>query len=141
MGKILGAVLLSFFGDWFGRKNLVLGGSFCSLIGLLLAMLKINLTMVSVGLFITNVGIMPCYYVSFPLLSEQVSEEYRSKLTVVFQVMYSLGVIGNVLWTFLFNNWVSTLLFFYVLPFVFLILGLLFFVVDTPFSLITNNTA
>ena len=74
MGKILGAVLLSFLGDWFGRKNLVLGGSFCSLIGLLLAMLKINLTMVSVGLFITNVGIMPCYYISFPLLSEQVSE-------------------------------------------------------------------
>ena len=62
-------------------------------------------------------------------------------MLIVVQVMYGLAAVLNVLWTFVFRSWVVTLAVFYLIPAAMCLWGIVYFVVDTPMSLVTKYPA
>ena len=138
VGRALGSLFAIFFGDWFGKKALVVGGLWFCLTGVAISLLRANLAITSAGMLMAEAGIQVSFYISFSLISEEVGEEYRSKLMVMVQIVFGLGVILNVLWTYLFENWVETLFYFYIIPLIICIVGITFLVIETPICLITR---
>ena len=75
---------------------------------------------------------------SFPFVVEEIGEKYRSRVLAITQIIYGSGILLNVLWLFAFKKWYFVLLFPFVLPLIIILIGIIFLIVDTPFSLITR---
>ena len=140
-GKIIGSVFLAVVGDRFGRRTLIISGLVFCLFGTLAALTRVSLHFVIFGLFTGSIGIDVCFYVTFPMLSEEVRQDYSSKYIVVVQLVYGFGVMANVLWTYIWRDWITTLLFFYAVPFALSAFCMLMLTVDTPICLITKNSS
>lgn len=54
------------------------------------------------------------------------------------QLFYGLGVLINVLWYYAIGDWQIILIAFYLVPLVFVIIGSIFFIKDTPMCLVTR---
>jgi len=52
--------------------------------------------------------------------------------------MYALGVTFNGFFFYIFNSWQMVLLAYKMIPFVFILMGLIFHIEESPFDLVTN---
>lgn len=67
--SVLGYLLMTLLGGVVGRKMLMLGSLFVTLIGLLVTLFCVNIVMAGVGMFISYVGIQNCFNICFYFLS------------------------------------------------------------------------
>ena len=69
------------------------------------------------------------------------SEERREKIEVIVQLFFGLGVVANVLWYFMLEDWQLAYVLFYFIPLVATIMSFVFFISDTPICLVMRNDA
>ncbi len=77
VGLIFSYLLMSLFGDFFGRRTFVLIGALATILGTLFALFVKNLYLAAVGLLLGVFGVQVIYGISFNIISEIVKEEYR----------------------------------------------------------------
>jgi MFS family permease len=113
---ILSNLVISVYGDYFGRRSYLLAGSCTLITGLLLAILSPNIYLASIGLFIAFFGNEWSYTMALNFISETVNEQYRDKFSASFFVAYGIGQCGNVGFFYLLRDWKMVLIFFYIIP-------------------------
>jgi MFS family permease len=139
-GSLLGNLVLAIIGDMMGRKALMLFSLFFQLFGLVLTIECSSLIMAGIGLFMAYAGVQSCYTICFYFIAETMEEEMRSKISVGFQLFGGLGVLLNPFWFTFMADWQLILTIFYFIPSIFLALGVIFIVKDTPICLILRNS-
>jgi MFS family permease len=140
VGNVVGFLGLTLVGDVLGRKMLMLANLIICAVGMIITVFAVNLTMAGIGLFISTCGIQNAFNICFYYIAETVSESHREKFSVAIQLFYGLGVLINVLWFYAVGNWQIILAVFYLVPLVMVIIGVYFFVRDTPICLVTRYT-
>lgn len=98
--KAAGALMMAIIGDRLSRKLLMILSQFLVVIGLAIALTGSSLSTIGWGLFFALAGIQNCFYLTFAILTEEVSEMQRSVSTVLIQMMFGLGMLMNVFWAF-----------------------------------------
>ena len=74
---IFAFLILTVFGDYFGRKKVIVAGLITMLIGLVVTLLAPSLAIAIVGMFIAMTGVQWAFSVSFLFISETVAESHR----------------------------------------------------------------
>ena len=69
VGKVIGSIIPSIFGDLLTRKNFTIVGLTCSLLGLIIAVLQKSLTTVCIGLLLSLMGIQLAVIAALPILT------------------------------------------------------------------------
>ena len=133
---IFAFLLLALFGDCFGKKKVFVMGLLATFIGLGLTLFSVNLWMAIAGLFIAISGVQWAFSLSFIFISETVAESHREQFLVIVQFFYGLGTLGNTALYFWLQDWKPIIIFFYMIPTVLLLIGVIVFIVDTPLCLI-----
>jgi hypothetical protein len=140
-GMAGGALFLALIGDRLSRKLLMILSQFAVAIGLVIALCCTSLENIGLGLFITMAGVQNCFFLSFAIITEEISESHRSTFTVLIQMMFGLGMLMNVLWAYCLQDWKTLLFSCYFIPMLVMIIAVHVFVVDTPMDLATRNCA
>lgn len=107
-----------------------------TLLGLGITIFSVSLFMAIAGLFIAMSGVQWAFSLSFMFISETVAESHREQFLVVVQFFYGLGTLGNTGLFYWLADWKPIFIYFYVIPTALLLVGVVFFVVDTPLCLI-----
>lgn len=140
VGIVAGFFGLTLFGDYVGRKRLMIINLFIAMTGLLITLFCVSLHMAAVGLFLITCGIQNAFNIAFNFISETIAEEKRDKLEVSIQLFYGLGVL-NVLWFWSVKHWRIIYIAFYLAPLTCVIIVFIFFIKDTPMCLITRYSS
>jgi MFS family permease len=140
-GKAFGCLSLSFMGDLFGLKSLLVSNLFLSMLGMIITFTASTLSGVGVGLFWMIFGVQNSGYCTWGFLAEKVSEPQRSKYMIIIQMAYGLGVLLNPLWVYLSNHWSTLLFIFFLIPLIFTTVAMVSLVTDTPICLVNRYTA
>lgn len=111
-----------------------------TVLGLLLIICSVHMVMAAVGLFLSLMGGMLGFNYALSYITETVDEDKRERYSIVAQLFYGVGALGNVGTFYAIGNWLYILIFFYLVPVLIVILGIIFLAVDTPICLITKNT-
>ena len=137
---IVAYVILTFFGDYLGRKRLKQIGLLLVLGGLAMTIFSVNLVMGSVGMMISCLGCEWIYTMSLLFISETVSNRYRDHFLVISQTFYGVGHLGNAAFYYFIRDWQFVFIYLYAIPTLLVLLALTIFVVDTPICLIDYLT-
>ena len=92
-GKLMGFVVISSLGECIGKKSMITGGVAGVIVGILIALLRINLEVVSLGLFVMMTGEQTITMASNIFITEKVGEEYRSRASIFTQAMFGMGTM------------------------------------------------
>lgn len=139
-GIVIAIVLLSLFGNFISKKNIILFNSILILIGVIIASFSVSLVMGGVGLFFCNFGGMFTFNLSYIYVIETFGEKHRKTFAMALPASYSLGSLLNVLWFYVIPDFKIVLLCFYGIPAVIAIVLLIIMVRDVPIDLITKRS-
>ena len=140
-----GVVACVFFmavtGDLLGRKTLIVINLVVVIAGLMLIIFCQNIWMAGAGLFLCVFGGKNNINLVMMFMAETIAEKQRQFYMMTSQTMYAVGGLANVLWFYMLEDFELVLIFFYVIPSLVVLVGLVFFVKDTPISLLTKYSA
>jgi cyanate permease len=120
------------------KKALMVATVVANLVGLLLAMCGSTLFLAAIGLFVNfaakciQIEVVICY------ITESVAEEIRGRYSMVIYILFGAGVTLNGLFFKTISSWQLVLIIYAVIPLLFGLAGLLFYIEETPFDLIIN---
>ena len=140
VSNIVGYLIISIFGDFVGRKKIIIAGIIITIVGIIWTLLSDSLFLAATGLFFGLMGVQWAFSISFIFISETVAESMREEFLVIVQFFYGLGNLGNIGLFYWLRNWRQALIYWYIIPSVILAVAILFFVVDTPMCIIRNNS-
>jgi MFS family permease len=132
--------VLSLVGDYLGRKRQILIGLFLTSGGITLAFFSESLAMAAVGIFFALAGTQWFSSGSFFYISETVGEPSRGRYLVVVQIFFGLSCLANSGLYYWLGDWKLVLTYFYIVPALLLIIGIIWIVTDTPIGLIQKCT-
>ena len=127
---------MSLLGDYISRKVFILGGLSLTLVGRLLVSIAQGIWMGGAGMMCSVFGLKIVNYVCFTFTAEIVSEEYRQNCIIILETMVGLGAISNVLWFYLFENYLPVLILMEGIPCVFALILFAIIARDTPINMI-----
>jgi MFS transporter, OCT family, solute carrier family 22 (organic cation transporter), member 4/5 len=140
-GSLLGVFFMSLMGAILGRKTLILINLATMMAGILLTILCVNLWMAGFGILLCVFGGKNNFNLCVIFMTETTSKKYRQEFSVMIHTFYCLGGLLNVLWYYTIGDYKIVLICCYALPSLFALTAVIFFVKDTPISLISNHTA
>jgi MFS family permease len=133
--------VLSLVGDYLGRKRQILIGLLLTTGGITLAFFSNYLAIAAVGIFLGLAGTQWFSSGSFFFISETVGEQSRERYLVAVQIAFGLSCLVNSGFYYWLRDWKLVLTYFYIVPAILLIIGILWIVADTPIGLIQKCTA
>ena len=107
-----------------------------SLGGLVICVFGESIEMVTAGLLFAISGARNAFVICFNFLTETMTENLREKSSVLIQIFFGVGVLGNTIWYYLLYDWEVVFWYFYILPLVFVVIGFYLVVEDTPMCLV-----
>jgi hypothetical protein len=109
--------------------------------GVLIAIFGPTILVSSIGLFINMAAISIQLELIACVITETVQEELRGGQIVIPHVIEGMGISLNGLFFFMLKDWQIFLATYILIPLLFSLWGLVFYMEETPFDLIINNTA
>ena len=100
-GQLVGFLVLTIFGDYLGRWWLMFSNLLISLGGLMICVFGESIEMVTAGLLFAISGARNAFVICFNFLTETMTENLREKSSVLIQIFFGVGVLGNTIWYYL----------------------------------------
>jgi hypothetical protein len=122
------------------KRNLMLATVLVNISGLVIALVAPTLFTASVGLFINFAAKSIQMELIMCFITEAVAEIIRGKQTIFIYITFGSGATLNGLFFYAISNWEVVLVVCDLLPLLMGLAGLLFYIEETPFDLIINNT-
>lgn len=139
-GYPVGIFLLAMVGRLIKKRMMLLISMGISAVGMGLMVWRGTLISGGAGMFCSVFGSNISLNLIYTIPTETVSPRHRSNFSIMIMVTYALGGLLNVLWFYLFRDFRSVLLFCDLVPGLFVIAALIFFIKDLPMCMITKST-
>jgi MFS family permease len=139
-GGVFGMVAGIILNSYITKKKVITLTVVAGMLGLGFTLLASSLYLAAIGLFITFAAVSVQIELIVCCVTESVDEEVRGRHTVMLYIFFSIGATFNGLFFKLIPNWEIVLFLTNIIPLAICLAGLLFYIEETPFDLIINNS-
>lgn len=137
-GGIVGVFLGSFITKYVTKKKMLVLTVIINIVGVVFTMFADTLFLAAIGLFLNfaaiyiQLEVIPC------IITETVAEERCGKHIMIIYTMLGIGSTVNGVIFMLIQHWQLILLTYKVVPFVFMLIAVIFYIEETPFDSVVN---
>jgi MFS family permease len=126
-GTFFGYILIPFATDNYGRKFSMVASWSLTLLGIFILSISVNILMASIGLFLAGFGCESGIRTTMTILGEVVENTLRQKYSTALSISFGIGEILIGLIYFLLKDWRKITVLFCLLPAIFQLLLLIFY--------------
>lgn len=124
---MIGYIVISFYADNRGRKNITILGWAISVLGIILALAAPNITVASIGMLLAGIGTDSATNITLIFIVEVFEDNLRQKSMTAVQISFCVGAMTATIFYYIFQDWwITTLLSILIPSFIVLILMVVF---------------